>query len=178
MRALRASSVSEIAERIHAANAMVSIYDLIEEVSSQTEPRQIHCPIHTDARKSARVFPDSNSVYCWTCARAYDPVAIVSEQEGIGVTAACRYIEDNAGVRWVRIEERAGQDFWDLLVRAEADPEDVRAWRRQEIVAYRWAVHATVFELVPLSRIDWEGFDNAHLDGVKLRAWRDSQLTT
>lgn len=170
--------MSDIHERIQAANEMVSIYDLIEDVSSQSEPRQIHCPVHNDTRKSARVFPDSNSVYCWTCARAYDPVALVSEQESIGLTAACRFIEDNAGVRWQRIEERVANDFWKLLAKAGADPDDVRFWRRREVVLYRWAIHATVLNLVPVSQIDWEGFDNAHLDGALLRVWRDSQLTT
>ncbi len=170
--------MSDIHERIQAANGMVSIYDLIEEVSSQSEPRQIHCPIHDDARKSARVFPDSNSVYCWTCSSAYDPVAIVAEQEGISLTAACRFIEDNAGVRWERIEERIENDFWELLARASADPDDVLFWKKQEVVHYRWAIHATVLDLVPVGEIDWEGFDNAHLDGGLLRAWRDSQLTT
>jgi len=169
--------VSELHERIQAANEMVSIYDLIEDVSSQSEPKQIHCPIHEDTRKSARVFPDSNSVYCWTCSRAYDPVAIISEEEGISLQAACRYIEDNAGVRW-EMQERAGGDFWELVAKQDADPEDATFWHRREIVLYRWAIHATVADLVPADQIDWEGFDDAHLDGERLREWRDSQLTT
>ncbi len=169
--------MSDLHERIQAANEMVSIYDLIEDVSSQAEPKQIHCPIHDDSRKSARVFPDSNSVYCWTCSRAYDPVAIISEEEGISLTAACRYIEDNAGVRWVAQDKTEG-DFWELVAKQQADPEDAEFWERREAVLYRWAIHATVADLLPADQIDWEGFDNAHLDTEMLREWRDSQLTT
>ena len=123
------------------------------------------------------MFPDSNSVYCWTCSRAYDPVAIISEQEGISLRAACKYLEDNAGVRFMAVSKDGGK-FWELVAKQEADPEDEEYWERREMVAYRWAIHATVADLLPADQIDWEGFDNAHLDTERLRSWRDSQLTT
>ena len=104
-------------------------------------------------------------------------MAIISEQEGISLRAACKYLEDNAGVRFMAVSKDGGK-FWELVAKQEADPEDEEYWERREMVAYRWAIHATVADLLPADQIDWEGFDNAHLDTERLRSWRDSQLTT
>lgn len=119
------------------------------------------------------MYPDTNSVYCWTCGRAYDVVALVAEAEGLETMAAVKYIEDYAGVRWER-QEADDDEFWRMVKKAQADPDDQRFWSDRDVILYRWAIHQTVLQLV--EDPDWEGFDNAHLDVDALRAWRDEQL--
>ncbi len=165
--------MSDLKERIAAANDMLSIYDLIEQVDDRTRPRKIHCPAHDDRTKSAQVYPESNSIYCFTEGRSYDPVGLVAEEQSIGVGAACLYIERMAGVRWVR-QERDEDDFWVMARRAMANPDDETFWSRRQTILFRWEVHRSVLELV--SEPDWEGFDSAHLDVGALREWRDVQL--
>lgn len=161
-------------DRIDAANELVSIFDLID-IPTATKPTQILCPVHDDTRKSARVYPDSNSVYCWTCGRSYDPVAILVETEGLSTLAAIEYIEKNAGVRWEKVDDgRDTSKFWDLVGKATADPDDPEHWSKRDVFLFRWAVHETVRKAVPSP--DWSGFDDAHLDVRALRTWRDSQL--
>lgn len=59
----------------------VSIYDLFEEAQprikyiSREKECQISCPFHgADLAKSARVYPQTNSMYCWTCGISWDVI--------------------------------------------------------------------------------------------------------
>lgn len=166
---------TDLRDRIDHANGLVSIYEFIEYVPDHSRPRKIHCPVHDDRTKSAQVYPATNSLYCFTEGRSYDPVGLVAEEQGITIPAACAYIERNAGVRWER-QEKQSDEFWRLAERAMASPSDPRHWTRQETILYRWQVHRTVLELVPPDRVDWDGFDNAHLDVKALREWQREQL--
>jgi len=165
--------VSELTDRIEAANLLLSIYDMIEPVDDRTRPRKIHCPVHDDQTKSAQVYPESNSIYCFTEGRSYDPVGLVAEEQDLTVWAACEYIESNVGVRWERVA-RDQDDFWLAIRKAKADPDDETFWSRQQTILFRWAVHRGVLEGV--AEPDFTGFDNAHMDVVALRQWRDHQL--
>lgn len=160
-------------DRIDHANGLVSVYDFIEYVADRSRPRKIHCPVHDDRTKSANVYPESNSLYCFTEGRVYDPVGLVAEQEGLSIPAACAYIERNAGVRWER-QEADEDEFWRLVRKAASPPGDPAFWTRRETILYRWEVHRTVLQLG--REVDWSGFDDAHLDVDKLREWRDEQL--
>jgi hypothetical protein len=166
--------MSDLVARIRHANGLISVYDLIEYVGDHSRPRKIHCPVHDDKTKSAQVYPESNSLFCFTENRTYDPVGLVAEQEGLSIPAACDYIERNAGVRWERQEED-GDEFWRLARKAAASPDDVTFWTRRDVLLYRWAIHRTVLDLCGVDA-DWEAFDNAHLDTEELRRWRDEQL--
>lgn len=165
--------MSDLHERIEHANGLVSVYDFIEYVADHSRPRKIYCPVHDDRNKSAQVYPDSNSIYCFTCGMTYDVVGLVAEEQSLNVLAACEYIERNAGVRWER-QETNEDEFWRLANKAAASADDPMYWTRRQAILFRWAVHKTVLELVPDP--DWEGFDSAHLDIEELRKWRDSAL--
>ncbi len=166
---------TDLLSRIAHANDLVSVYEFIEHVADHSRPRKIHCPVHDDRTKSAQVYPDTNSLYCFTEGLSYDPVGLVAEQEGLSVYAACEYIEKYAGVRWERQAEE-DSEFWKLIAKAAADPDDPAHWSARERVLYRWAIHRTVLDLVPAELIEWDEFDNVHLNAPALRAWRDAQL--
>lgn len=62
----------------------VSIYDLCDEIgtsySSRTSGGKIFCPFHDDTRtKSAYLYPDTNSMFCFVCNRAWDPISFWAE---------------------------------------------------------------------------------------------------
>lgn len=168
--------MSDLLDRIYHANGLVSVYEFIEYVPDQSRPRKIHCPVHDDRTKSAQVYPESNSLYCFTEGKTYDPVGLVAEEMSLSIPAACEYIEKNAGVRWEHVDDdEEATEFWRLARRAAAPYLDhPEFWTRRELILYRWAVHETVRELV--AEPDWDEFDNAHLDVYALRSWRDTQL--
>jgi len=165
--------MSDFLDRLHSANELISIYEMIEHVPDHSRPRKIHCPVHNDRTKSAQVYPESNSVYCFTEGVTYDPVGLVAEEQGLSTIAAIDYIEKNAGVRWER-QERDEDVFWEYVRKDQASVDDPQHWTRQEMILWRWEVHRTVAELG--TEVEWDEFDNLHLDVEGLRSWRQSQL--
>lgn len=78
--------MSEIIEKI---KEHVSIYDLFDlqtpkiAYDTQEKPCQINCPFHgADLGPSARVFPATNSMYCWACDRSWDVLDFWTEING------------------------------------------------------------------------------------------------
>lgn len=61
--------------------------DLLEEygvpLRTPTQEEQISCPFHgKDATPSARHYPATNSMYCFTCKKAWDPISFLMEKRG------------------------------------------------------------------------------------------------
>lgn len=54
--------------------------------------QQVHCPMHSDSTPSSRIYPDSNSGYCWTCQAAYGPSKLAAVLEDISVTRAAHLL--------------------------------------------------------------------------------------
>lgn len=163
-------------ERIRAANAAVSIYEMLRErgtVVADDRPRKIHCPVHDDRHKSAQVYPATNQVFCFTCHETFDPVGLLVA-EGMTYLEACRWIEERAGIVYTR-QEKPSDEFW-RLAHLRGARSTGRPVTDSERYAYRWAVHLTVLELVGPD-VDWSGFDEAHLDPDALDAWRETVLT-
>ena len=47
-------------------------------------PYQVSCPFHgQDVNKSMRVYPGTDSCYCWACGRSWNPVNVIADHEGI-----------------------------------------------------------------------------------------------
>jgi hypothetical protein len=47
-------------------------------------PEQIHCPFHgEDKNKSARIYPENDSMYCWVCDKTWDVIEFVRDKEGL-----------------------------------------------------------------------------------------------
>lgn len=52
------------------------------EGDGRDKPRQIHCPMHADSTPSARYYPATNSLFCWTCQKSAGPTGLVVAMEG------------------------------------------------------------------------------------------------
>lgn len=61
-------------------------------------PHQVSCPFHgADINKSMRVYPATDSCYCWTCGRAWNPIAVMAEYQGVDYYAALRKVKMEFG---------------------------------------------------------------------------------
>ena len=80
---------------IRKANGSVSIFDVLGQGHLKSNrPVQIHCPMHTDRNKSARVYPDTNTLHCFTESKSWDVVAAVAELEGVSMFEAAKLITE------------------------------------------------------------------------------------
>ena len=92
------------AERIRAEIDIVRILaDLGYDVrgGSQGQETQFSCDLHGDGKDmkpSARVYPVSNSWYCWACGKARDAVETIREKMGVGFGEALSWIEKQYGL--------------------------------------------------------------------------------
>ena len=81
---------------------MISIIQALRSIGVSVEdnvnPFQIHCPFHgSDQTPSARVYPADNSLYCFTCKRSYNPIAVIAASNGIEYREAARLVAETYG---------------------------------------------------------------------------------
>lgn len=74
--------MSGLDEKIEVIRENVSIYRLFDAsprripYDNETIECQIPCPFHgRDLHKSARVYPQTNSLYCWACGKGWDVIS-------------------------------------------------------------------------------------------------------
>jgi hypothetical protein len=61
---------------------------------------QISCPFHgDDLKKSARLFPDTDTLFCWTCNKVWDVIEFVKDKEYISFDASCVLIQSLFNVK-------------------------------------------------------------------------------
>jgi len=68
---------------------------------SRGQEEQFSCDLHGDGRDnkpSARVYPASNSWYCWACGRSRDAIGTVREKIGLGFGDALSWLEKEHGL--------------------------------------------------------------------------------
>jgi len=72
-------------------------YDVYEGGGEQ----QFRCDLHgdgSDNAPSARVYPESNSFFCFACGKARDSIALVMEKEGSDFNKSCTLLEKKYGL--------------------------------------------------------------------------------
>lgn len=94
-------------------------------------PYQISCLFHDgDEHKSMRVYPETNSCYCWKCHKAWNPVAAYAEAHEITYFAAKKAL----GLSYGNVSEEARrasstrelEDY--LLLALQATPRHPQVW--------------------------------------------------
>lgn len=81
-------------------------------VHSENYEQQFPCDLHGDGHDltpSARVYPSSNSFYCFACDRIRDPIGIVMEKENVEFSKAVRILEERYGLPDIPWEEGDSQ---------------------------------------------------------------------
>lgn len=81
---------------VEAIKSKVSIYNVLNmyKIPYIGEVKeQLNCPFHgADVKKSARVYPDTNTIFCWTCDKAWDVIEFVKEMEDLPFGSACNLL--------------------------------------------------------------------------------------
>lgn len=71
------------------------------------EPEQLHCPFHhPDTNRSARFYPDDDSVYCFVCDKTWNVINFIKEKEELTFGETLRFLKQHYHV------EIATPDYW------------------------------------------------------------------
>lgn len=76
--------------------------DIVQVISSFTSLNSHYmaiCPIHQDKKPSLRVYPDTQSFYCFGCHAGGDVISFISLYKNISFMDALSFLADNAGLR-------------------------------------------------------------------------------
>lgn len=84
--------------RIQQLRSKLTIFQVLErlgvELSRGASTQQIPCPFHDDRRPSARLYSDTNRLYCFTCARTWDQISSVVSRRDLSYPEAVRWLEE------------------------------------------------------------------------------------
>lgn len=58
-----------------------------------SETQQVPCPVHEDRHPSARFYADTNSLFCFTCQKTFDPISLVQAKLGLSFTDAIAWLD-------------------------------------------------------------------------------------
>lgn len=90
----------ELMEKI---NEAVKMSDLLEEFGTTLRTpmveEQISCPFHgRDSKPSCRHYPDTNTIYCFTCKKSWDPIRFIMGKRGMRFKEALDYFGKKYGI--------------------------------------------------------------------------------
>ena len=85
--------------RVEAVKATVTIREALAalDIVVPESAHQILCPVHQERNPSARIYKDS--IYCFTCAKRYDVVALVQAVKKLSFPQALDWCEEVFGVK-------------------------------------------------------------------------------
>lgn len=92
-----------VAEKVPLQNLLESTGN---HLAQTIKPQQISCPFHgVDTSRSARFYPDTNSMYCFACKKSWDPISFWMKHQGIGFMEAARQLSSQFGVDLSKIAD-------------------------------------------------------------------------
>mgnify|MGYP001204054275 CR=1 FL=1 len=103
------------------------LYDLGYSVRPDADYReqQFSCDMHGDGqdhKPSARVYPDSNSWYCFACPKIRDGIQTVQEKHGLGFLEALKWLEDKYDLEPLPFENNVQAPSFQQEIASELDP--------------------------------------------------------
>lgn len=123
--------------------------------------QQFSCDLHgsgLDQKPSARVYPESNSWYCFACDKTRDVIETVRVKEDLNFWPAVKKLETAAGLEPLPWTKERGDDIVSEVTRAlEAD----RTFEQDEKRVCTLLDGLTMDRLLPRDELFtfWEGFD-------------------
>ncbi len=89
------------AKRAERIRQIVRVADILEQegfdvLGSNDGEQQFRCHLHgtgQDNKPSARLYPDTNSWYCWGCQKARDPISTIRDARGVTFREVVRLLE-------------------------------------------------------------------------------------
>ena len=94
--------MSKRAERIKEKIPILSVLSAYGyEVYGANREQQFRCDLHgdgSDEAPSARVYPETNTWFCFACGKPRDSISTVMEKEGLDFSDACKALEIKYGL--------------------------------------------------------------------------------
>lgn len=122
-------------------------------VTTTDAEQQFACELHgKDNKPSARLYPRTNSTYCWACHKSRRPVDLMREHEQVSLEAAVTLLEEMFELPSVPLIE----EFEEEIVPQEGPSLDDEIYRAERLL-----LTLTQERTLPMDRMlwAWERFD-------------------
>ena len=148
-------------------------YDVEEDPREQ----QFSCDLQggRDSKPSARIYPESNSSFCFACAKSRTPISLLMDKREISFSAAVSWIE-----RWAHLppledpgEDDDDDDFLGGSSQTE-EPGDLVFQRKKTETLLRQVTTERAIEMSLTLRL-WEAFDLV-VHAEQGPSWKKAQL--
>jgi len=158
-------SVKRINETVSIVQILSTLgFDVREDGGDREQ--QFRCDLHGsghDDTPSARVYPDSNSWYCFGCGVTRDAIETVQVKQGVGFWAAVKLLEVAHGLDPLPIDYDADDQGHAALSAVGHILETYTTFADEETRTRATLDAMTIDRELPLDRLlsFWEGFDKA-----------------
>lgn len=92
-------------------NQSVTLHTLISDIWGQElpqtlKPQQLSCFFHgKDSSRSARYYPETNSMHCWACKKSWGPIDFWMQHHGVRFYAAVEQLAGRFGVDMAQVPD-------------------------------------------------------------------------
>jgi len=126
--------------------------------------QQFRCDLHGsghDDKPSARVYPDSNSWYCFGCGLTRDAIQTIRAKQGVGFWEAVKVLEQAYGLEPLPFDYGIDERGDDALASVRANLDRRTTFEDEEKRTRRLVENLTTDRDLPLERLlaFWEAFD-------------------
>jgi len=77
----------------------ITIFQILEYIGVNLlhghSTQQVLCPFHDDSKPSARIYQDTNKLFCFTCHRLWDPISVVMQKSDLSFEQAVEKIQEH-----------------------------------------------------------------------------------
>lgn len=88
-------------QRLEQVEKEISLFDVLDHFKVPYRGRfehQISCPLHKDVKPSGRVYPETDSFYCFSCKSSLTPARMAQRLLEAGMSATLDYLIDVFGI--------------------------------------------------------------------------------
>lgn len=139
--------------------------------------QQFRCDLHgdgSDNAPSARVYPQTNSWFCFACGKSRDAISTVVEKEGLSFNDSCSVLEKKYGLsEWVFKKKK------DVYSEKNTNPSEIEVLSKRVYTLLKNKTDNREIELSQAIRM-WEAYDFiSSLELQSLEQWQKlySKLT-
>ena len=157
------AAADRIRERVPILRVLVALgYDVRADGGDREQ--QFSCDLHgsgIDGKPSARVYPDSNSWYCFGCGLTRDPIETVRAKEDLDFWQAVKVLEQAYGLEPLPADYGSDERGENAIASVRSNLTRGRTYENEEKRTQRVVENLTTDRDLPLDRLlaFWEAFD-------------------